>query len=461
MKSALKGLDSKVQERILFLEKVETATLSINSSILLISHAIIFYIYGFGLQEYLSALKVFAAVAAMALIARIYVSAKIKNGVKETADRYWSAYQWTLWIYAASFSAIFHLISIEQGVTSPHFVVMIALTTAYSVSILHTTSYDLSIYIPLQVFFISPQLTAFFLELREVKENDYVYAMLFLLLNHLLYIISQYKKVNKKRYEKFRNEVVLEIVNEKLERSQNVLIHQTKNTIYQSRLAAVGEMSAGLSHEINNPLAIIRGNVEFMKRIITDESHKKQYDKLLQSTLKGIDRISYIVSGLKDFSRQKQTTLKEPVALSTIIDETFVFCSEMLKAHDVQLKIHPVPEVQINCKPLQISQVLYSIIKNAYDALIETSETNKWIEILFEETPSDIFIFITNNGIKIPEEHHDKLFQPFFTSKEPGKGIGLALSISLGIVQEHFGELLYNRASEFTTFTVKLPKFNE
>lgn len=130
----------------------------------------------------------------------------------------------------------------------------------------------------------------------------------------------------------------------------------------------------------------------------------------------------------------------------------------MLKARFVNLHIGIIPEVMIECHPVQISQVLINLLKNAEDALTdEKNENERWVTLAFEVASPFVLIHVSNGGQKISEEIQTKLFEPFFTTKGVGKGTGLSLSISRGIMQEHQGGLVFIPTEPQTTFTLTLP----
>lgn len=238
------------------------------------------------------------------------------------------------------------------------------------------------------------------------------------------------------------------------------VVQQAKQLIYSSRLAALGEMASGLSHEINNPLMIIQGSLGIIEELLKQNlAFEGRMSEFVGRAKIAVGRIVYIIKGLKNFARQDQGAVKEVVLLSTILNDTFVFCSEMLKSHKIKFVIDEVPCININCHPLQISQVLFSLIKNADEVLVKAKdESQKWIRISFNESATHAFIHISNGGEQISLIDQTKIFQPFFTTKEIGEGMGLGLAISRGIMQEHEGELIFDPAAVNTTFIVKLPK---
>lgn len=157
------------------------------------------------------------------------------------------------------------------------------------------------------------------------------------------------------------------------------------------------------------------------------------------------------------FSQQTDALPKVRVSLHEIVDDTLNFCGEMLKARYVKLDIGDVPEALIECHPVQISQVIINLIKNAEDALQNEKDEERWVKISFEKLNTNVLIHVSNGGQRISEEIQDKLFLPFFTTKGVGKGTGLGLSISRGIMKEHEGDLSFNEIEKQTTFIVTLP----
>jgi C4-dicarboxylate-specific signal transduction histidine kinase len=259
--------------------------------------------------------------------------------------------------------------------------------------------------------------------------------------------------LRKQIYERIQNNLQLEQANQKL-------VDQTETIAQTARMSALGEMSAGISHEINNPLMIISGNNELIEKAVQkDPIDLNVLQKRIQKSKVAIDRISYIIKGLLTFSRQNHDVTREDTPLETIINETFIFCFELLKSHDIELQIDPVPKILLSCRPLQISEVLFNLIKNADDHLQGLpNKEDRWVKILFQEDYRDILIKVINGGPLIPKEYHDKLFQPFFTTKPIGSRVGLGLPVSKGIIEDNGGELIFDRNAGFTTFIIKLPK---
>ncbi len=232
-----------------------------------------------------------------------------------------------------------------------------------------------------------------------------------------------------------------------------------KEVINSSKLAALGEMAAGIAHEINNPLMAIEGRVHLMKKDFTkgDTSNLIEgFDKVSRT----IDRISKIVKGLRDFSREGSEDPMRNSKISEIVAMTLDLCQERFTQSQIELKIDLQNDREVFCREIQICQVLLNLLNNAYD-VIEILPT-KWVSIstsLYSAQDKIQFVDIkvTDSGLGISPEVADKMMAPFFTTKEVGKGTGLGLSISLGIIAKHGGSLFYDQTAANTTFVIRLP----
>lgn len=228
--------------------------------------------------------------------------------------------------------------------------------------------------------------------------------------------------------------------------------------ISSAKLSSLGEMAAGIAHEINNPLTIISAKCQILKRMaqankLSDELVSKNVEDINQT----IERMSKIIRGLKSFSRDASQDNMEVASVNGIIDSTLSFCQEKFNNRNVRLiyENEKSSHLFLMCRPTELSQILLNLLNNANDA-IENSE-DKWIEIAANEHNDQISISITDSGNKIPENVRSKIMQPFFTTKELGRGTGLGLSISLGIARAHGGTLSLDETCKNTRFVIKLP----
>ncbi len=225
-------------------------------------------------------------------------------------------------------------------------------------------------------------------------------------------------------------------------------------SIQASRLSLLGEMAGGVAHEINNPLAIIDGNVDLLRQKLgsEDPSIQRGLDKINLMVV----RIAKIVRGLLVFSGQTDESHRELYSIQKIIEDALDFYAEKAAGAGIKMAVcvPPMPpNVLVN--PPQISQVILHLLTNALDAVANLPE--KWVRVDVKVDGSDVVVSITDSGAGIPEKIAEKIMQPFFTTKDIGKGTGLGLSVSRGIVVAHGGTLELDRSSKNTCFQVRLP----
>ncbi|BAY27715.1 response regulator receiver sensor signal transduction histidine kinase [Calothrix sp. NIES-2100] len=270
-------------------------------------------------------------------------------------------------------------------------------------------------------------------------------------------------------------------------------LKQTQMHLVQSeKMSSLGQLVAGLAHEINNPVNFIYGNLkpaeEHIQDLITfvslyQECHPQPHPKiqawmeevdveyvaedlpkLLNSLKLGSDRIRQLVLSLRNFSRLDESELK-PADIHAGIDSTLLILQHRLKASPEHPTIQVIKDYgklpMVECYPSQINQVVMNLLSNAIDAL-EESRVNSTPKITIRTCVTNnnwITIAIADNGIGISEEIRSQLFDPFFTTKPIGKGTGLGLSISYQIItQKHNGKIYcYSTPGQGTEFIVEIP----
>ena len=259
---------------------------------------------------------------------------------------------------------------------------------------------------------------------------------------------------------------------EELEKAYKQL-EQTQAQLFQSRkLVTLGEMSAGLAHEINQPLAGISLVAKLFRRLLAkDKLTKIEIEEGLNDTEHSIKRITRIINHIRTFARQDELEFID-VNIAKSINSALILVSEQLRLHGIKMvdnfSSNDLPTIYGD--PYQLEQVWINCITNAKDALDkkETQELKngykKSLVISTKHTSESnkISVIFEDNGIGIPDDMKNKIFDPFFTSKEIGKGTGLGLSISYGIVTKHKGDIsVTSEQNQGTTFTINLPILND
>ena len=237
---------------------------------------------------------------------------------------------------------------------------------------------------------------------------------------------------------------------------QQQLNEEIDRSTFQSQLAAIGEMSTGISHEINNPLSIIQGNSMIIEKSCQDN---EKVLKSVSSINKAIKRISRIINGLRRLGTKSQSDDFKTVSLSQIFNDTFEFCLEALQHKCVKVIYDKVdPKIKIFCNEVKVSQIFINLINNAKDAIIDSESDEKWIKIMVEDNDNDVIIHIIDSGPGIPEENKSRIMEKFFTTKSVSHGNGLGLTLVNNFVKEINGKFYLNESFSNTCFTIEIPK---
>lgn len=248
-----------------------------------------------------------------------------------------------------------------------------------------------------------------------------------------------------------------------LKKSQQTIVEQQQALISSAKMSALGEMAGGVAHEINTPLAVISMRVEQLEECVKDGD----FDALDVVETLGVvktttDRIAQIVRGLRFFARDGRRLPAQKASVATIVEDTLSLCRERFSNHGVQLEVikdQSYPQLSIECRSVEISQVLLNLLSNSFDAI--SALQDKWIRIEVSNQEHYVEISVVDSGRGIPKELHEKIMQPFYTTKDIGKGTGLGLSISKGMIESHQGKLYLDKDSPHTRFTVILPKIQQ
>lgn len=242
---------------------------------------------------------------------------------------------------------------------------------------------------------------------------------------------------------------------------QRQLNEEKSKSIHASKMATLGEMAGGVAHEINNPMTVIDGMAKMIRRY--GEMRPIPIEKILSSAEKiekHSSRVSKIVRGLRTFSRDGSDDPFEEISVKHIIEDSLELCQERILKKGIKLiDFDHLPEdLQIEGQMIPLTQVFINLLNNAHDAILEVELEQKWIQMEIEDVGDFVQISIIDSGPGIPKEIREKILQPFFTTKEVGKGTGLGLGIVQGIIQKHKGNLIIDPSCPNTKFVITLPK---
>ena len=239
--------------------------------------------------------------------------------------------------------------------------------------------------------------------------------------------------------------------------------------IQASKMATLGEMSAGVAHELNQPLSVIKTSASFIAKKI-DRSEPVDPDilrDLAEEMDSQVDRASLIINHLRQFGR-KTDIRKMNVQLNDCIRGTFTVLGRQLEVHGVKVELHLDEELPpIRGDSNRLEQVFLNLIMNARDAMDEKEAlagkgVEKVLEISSFRENDEVVVTMSDTGLGMSEEVKEKIFEPFFTTKPVGKGTGLGLSISFGIVRDYDGNIdMESVEGQGTTFRIRFPAVEE
>lgn len=253
------------------------------------------------------------------------------------------------------------------------------------------------------------------------------------------------------------NRLELEIINSQLQIEMSARKKAQAQIVNNSKMAALGEMAGSIAHEINTPLCAIILNAEMIETKCPNlDDSGGEILRRAKSIMEIGQRISKIIGGLKNISRDATNDENTVFTTRELIEHTIALCSEKFKNNGIRLQIEEnLLETPIHGKIIQLSQTLLNLLNNAYDAIYRYE--NKWIKIQVEIKGQKTELRVTDSGNGIPPDVIEKIFQPFFTTKRIGEGTGLGLSISRSILIDHSGDLFYDGTGSNTCFVIQLP----
>lgn len=328
------------------------------------------------------------------------------------------------------------------------------------------------------------QLSSAFFELSETLKMEHERKQAAEL--DLIELNNELEQKVERRTEKIQKQYI------KLEKANKALATAQEQLVQSEKMASVGQLAAGVAHEINNPIGFVTSNIGTLKEYVDeykqacdivnhylnekDETKRKKLnqqmgeyfkecdfeflsqdtDAIFSDSCNGLQRVADIVGNLKQFSRADSTEMQS-CDVNECIHTAVKMISNEIKYHcDIKLKLAELPKISANIGKL--TQVITNLILNASQAIDKSNRG--MIRILTSSTNEQVNIYINDTGKGISEEIIDKIFDPFFTTKPVGEGTGLGLSICYDIIEEHGGNIKVNSSkTKGTTFSVVLPIF--
>jgi len=247
---------------------------------------------------------------------------------------------------------------------------------------------------------------------------------------------------------------------QRVEQKTRELKRAHEHALHTEKMASIGKMAAVLAHEINNPLSGILTYAKLLRKWIDSEdsgkSRRKDIDDSLDLIASESRRCGDLVKNLLTFSRTTPINL-QPTNLNQVMDRALRLIQHQLDLAGIQVQPELDPELpDVTCDGAQIEQVLLALMMNALDAMPQGG--NLWVSTKLSLQDGVIRITVRDDGCGISSEILSRMFEPFLTTKETGRGVGLGLAISRSILERHNGNIeVQSEVGRGTTFTLTLP----
>lgn len=261
-------------------------------------------------------------------------------------------------------------------------------------------------------------------------------------------------------YSHFLN-ATIDSVSKEVEEYKKKILENQQLIIERNKMATIGEVTATLSHEINNQLMILYGNCQIIE-MINEEIKNKDIEASVVNCISTLENMSRLIKNIKKFSHHQITSEIDYIIDSplSLINQTINVCDHFLSKSKVKVIIEENIKDDFQCSlaSSEVGQVLLNLIKNAFDhANQQNEDKDKWIKIKSEIINDIIKISISNGGKLLDKSVTENLFHPFFTTKEIGKGTGIGLSLSYKIMDTLKGKIYYDDSDAKINFVLEIP----
>lgn len=223
-----------------------------------------------------------------------------------------------------------------------------------------------------------------------------------------------------------------------------------------SLMTTIGLMVGGIAHEVRKPLSVLTLSVDQLKAcydqgVLVSEN----VQSLLEIIFRNVTLMNTLIRSLVTLSREGTHDPFEQVPVKRIMEDAVILCEHDFRKYKIDLCVRETPEVLLECRPCQLSQVLANLLSNALDAVKTLEE--RWVNVDVDARNESIVFVVTDSGTIPPLEIREKIFQPLFTTKPAGAGMGLGLSISKRIIENHNGRFMLDESHPNTRFLVEVP----
>lgn len=260
-----------------------------------------------------------------------------------------------------------------------------------------------------------------------------------------------------KKYDQGKKAVIIGLDVSELQRVQDLISELQRQVNSVTRLATLGEVAAGMTHEINNPVTVIMGSAYALRdELTTSKIAEPRFTEFLDLIEKAAQHIGLLIEGTRTLAHAEVDPPMTHVRVAAIVADAVALCGEKTKKKQVKLTVEVDPNLELDCRVTEILQVLINLISNACDAL--EGKTERWIKVAARGCPDDMVqLSVTDSGPGIPAATRAKIFQPFFTTKSADQGTGLGLSIAKTIADRHGGSIFVDGECANTRFVIDLP----
>jgi len=280
----------------------------------------------------------------------------------------------------------------------------------------------------------------------DVQWEQYLEIVLYNVVGVLTGALAKNELLHRQRAEKTASH--LDESYRKLKEQAQLILTFEEQLVRASQLTALGELAAGLAHEIRNPLGSIRGTAEIVGDPTTPERQRQEFTSIL---VQEVERLNQVVTNFLKFARPAPVG-KQSYDLNGLLDELVEFTAAECQRSQVSVSLTPAELPQIAIDPDQLKQVFLNLILNAVQAMPDGGT----LKIRSELRDGSLVAEFIDSGTGIPADILPKIFNPFFTTRQTGNGLGLA--ISQRIVQAHGGQIEVDSIAQGTTFSVLLPE---